>query len=108
MLIHLAADLFNLPRPTVRVHYKQSLSWQQEDVISLQGIGKHGYASGGMNAATCCHEVAHYIQWKTYPRTTDHGRRFAGIYRYMLNYFSVLPQRVIAEEWKEYGIQWRN
>lgn len=106
-LVCMACDMYNISPPEVLVHYRRELSYSQGDVISLQGVGKNGYASGGLNAATVLHEAAHHIQSYLYPHSTDHGYRFAGLYRTLLFHFDVLPIQVIRDEWAQFDIRWR-
>lgn len=110
-----ACEFYGVKPPRVTVHYDGSMSFSQtadenDAIISLQGFSKKhdSYGYGGLNAMTVLHEVAHHVQSLCYPRTSDHGYRFAGLYMVLLHRFNIpaLWSTSLTDQWTKYGIRW--
>lgn len=104
-LIHFACRAYGVEPPAVRQHSRgmaYSLTATPPDGSFISFVPKH------KNKAIALHEAAHYINERINgSKEPDHGKKFQGIYFFLLSKADIAPVIALKASVKPFGLRWR-
>lgn len=103
-LVRLACAAYGLPPPAVR-QYKGTVAYS----YSHPSGSYIAFIASHKNKAIAVHEAAHYIHDVSFGMRTeaDHGRRWQGIYFWLLRKVDVAPLVALKASARSYRLRWR-